>query len=287
MKRFLLFFCITILIISCSSNKKKAAKEEINYYKLNKIKRVEKYQYDYKFGVVDSSSKELVTVNEYDTMGNKIKDIYYSKNNSIPIDNFDGIRMDSTVTILKYDLKGNNISTIGYDKIGKISHKDTTTYNEFNDAVDFVSYDENGDLMKTIHYVYDNNGYLISSTRNELKSKLILIDSVLQRDGNIEKEKILTDEKSNLIFRETLKVHNDSTEIYEKYYGLDKSIYRTERKLYKKINIGFKLVDVSTNKDIWGYLIKLNEMNLPIEENIYTEGEPSKSKFIKYVYFKF
>jgi hypothetical protein len=285
MKNFLIFFGITILIISCNSNKKKDAIEEINYYKLNKIKRVEKYQYDYKFGVIDSTTKELEMAFEYDTLGNEIKSIYYLKNYSVTFDNSDGIRMDSMITIKKYDIKGNQISSIGYDEVGKIYYKTTTTYNEFNKAIDYVRYDENGDLEDKMSNVYDNKGNLISSTSNDLKNKSVSITTVLKRDGDIEEELKVTDDKSNLIQRYLSKVHNDSISTIEIYDSLNQLYSITENELYKKIIVGSKNINVRTKKINYEYRKKLNEMNLPIEEISYTEGEPSM--FYKYVYIKY
>ncbi|MCF8342721.1 MAG: hypothetical protein K9I82_17220 [Chitinophagaceae bacterium] len=285
MKNFLMYFGITILIISCSSNKINDAKEEINYYKLNKIKRVEKYQYDYKFGVVDSSTKELEMAFEYDTLGNEIKSIYYYKQYSLTVDTSDGTLMDSMYTIKTYNKNGNVISTISYDEVGKINYKTTTTYNENNKIIDYIQYDANGALEYKNHNTFDNNGYWISSTSNDLKKNSVKITTVVKRDGDIEKEVKETDDKSNLIERYVLKVHNDSISIYENYDSLNTLYSRIESKLYKKIIIGSKSINLKNNLTNYEYRKKLNEMNLPIEEISYTEGEPSI--FYKYVYYKF
>jgi hypothetical protein len=203
----------------------------------------------------------------------------------VTFDNSDGIRIDSMVTIKKYDIKGNQISSIGYDEVGKIYYKTTTTYNEFNKAVDYVRYDENGDLEDKMHNVYDNKGNLISSTSNDLKNKSVSITTVLKRDGDIEEEVKETDDKSNLIHRYLLKVHNDSISTIEIYDSLNKLYSRTENKLYKKIIIASKNINLKTNSTNYKYRKKLNEMNLPSEETSYTEGEPSI--FYKYVYIKY
>ena len=285
MKRFLMFLGITILIISCSSNKKKDAIEEINYYKLNKIKRVEKYQYDYKFGVIDSSTKELEMAFEYDTLGNEIKSIYYIKTYSLTVDTSDGTLMDSMYTIKTYNKNGNVISTVSYDEEGKIDYKTTTTYNEDNKIVDYIIYDANGTLEYKNHNTFDDNGYWISSTSNDLKKNSVKITTVVKRDGDIEKEVKETDDKSNLIERYVLKVHNDSISIYENYDSLNTLYNRIESKLYKKIIIGSKSINLKNNSTNYEYRKKLNEMNLPIEETSYSNGEPSI--FYKYVYYKF
>jgi hypothetical protein len=280
-----MYFGITVLIISCSNNKNKEAKEDINYYKLNKIKRVEQYRYDFKFGAVDSSSKELEMAFEYDTLGNEIKSVYYYKNYSLNVDTSDGTIMDSMFTIKTYDKNGNEISTISYDKVGNIDNKTTTSYNEFNKIVDYVRYDANGSLEYKNHNIFDNNGYWLSSTSNDLKNKSVKITTVVQRDGEFEKEVKVTDDKSNFIERDVLKVYNDSIRIYENYDSLNNVYSRTEIKLYNKITVGLKVTDIRTNTIDYGYLKKLNKMNLPIEETSYSNGEPSL--FYKYVYYKF
>jgi hypothetical protein len=280
-----MFFSTIILIISCSNNKNNETKEDINYYKLNKIKRVEKYQYDFKFGVVDSTTKELEMVYEYDTLGNEIKSIYYSKNYSVTFDNSDEMKMDSMVTIKTYDKKGNEISTIGYDEVGKIYFKTTSTYNEFNRVVDYVRYDENGALEDKMHNIFDNKGNLVSSTSNDFKNKSVKITTVLEMEGDIEKEVNETDDKSNLIQRYVLKLHNDSISIYDNYDSLNILSSRTEMIWYKKIIVGSKNINLRTNSTNYEYRKKLNEMNLPKEETSYTDGEPSE--FYKYVYYKF
>jgi hypothetical protein len=279
-----MFCSLIILLNSCSIKKNKEVKDVINYYKLNKIQRVEKYQYDYKFGEVDSSTKELEMATEYDTLGNEIKSIFYIKNYSIPIGDSDGNRMDSLVTVKKYDKKGNEISTISYDEVGKIYYKTITTYNEYNKVLDYVRYDDNGALEYKIQNLFDNNGSLVTSTSNDLKNKSVKITTV-QMDGDIEKEIKETDDKSKLIERYVLKVRNDSMTIYEKYDSLNKLYSRTETKLYKKIIVGSKDINLRTNTTNYEYRKKLNEMNLPMEETSYTEGEPSK--FYKYVYLKY
>ena len=280
-----MYFGVTILIIGCKSNKDIDAKEDINYYKLNKIKRVEQYRYDFKFGVVDSSSKELEMAFEYDTLGNEIKSIYYYKNYSLTVDTSDGKIMDSMFTIKTYDKKGNVISAISYNEVGKIDYKSTTTYNENNKIVDYIQYDANGALEYKNHNTFDDNGYWISSISNDLKKNSEKITTVVKRDGDIEKEVKETDDKSNLIKRDVLKVHNDTIRIYENYDSLNKVYSKTEIKLYNKIIVGLKVIDLKTNTIDYGYLKKLNKMNLPIEETSYSNGEPSI--FYKYVYYKF
>ena len=284
MKNFLQILGAIILFWGCNFSRDNETKENINYYKLNKIRRVEQYNYVFKFGKIDSTTKELYSANEYDSLGNEIKSVYFFKDYSMTVDTSDGKLMDSMVTVQTYDKKGNKIGSISYDKDGKLNYKSTITYNEFNKIVDLIQYDSYGDIENKVHNVYDNNGDLISSTSNDLKEKIIKITKI-KMNGDIAKEIVETDENSKLLEKYILINHNDSTTIYEKYDSTDKPIIRMENKLYKKVLIGSKEIDLKTNTINYEYRIKLNEMNLPIEQISYINGEPSI--FYKYVYYKF
>jgi hypothetical protein len=284
MKNVLLFFIIIIFLNSCNFNKVSEIKENVNYYKLNKIRRVEQYNYSFKFGEIDSTTKELYSVNEYDTLGNEIKSIYYFKDYSTTVDTSDGKQIDSLVTVQAYDKKGNKIAIISYDKDGNLNYKSNITYNELNKIIDIIQYDSYGNVENKVHNIYDKKGDLISSTSNDLKNKNIKITKI-KMNGDIAKEILETDENSKILEKYILINYNDSTSIYEKYDSTLKPVIRTENKLYKKNIVASKEIDLKSNTINYEYRIKLNELNLPIEQIAYYNGEPSI--LYKYVYYKF
>jgi hypothetical protein len=282
MKKLIFLLLLISLLNSCAN---KGESVEINYYKENKIRRVEQYMYTYKFGKVDTTSKELNRVAEYDSLGNEIRYMYFQKGNSyFEVDTSDGRSIDSIIVIQNFDNNGNIISSIHYDKDGEIEYKSTNTYNNSNKLIDFIRYDKYGSMELKSHNEYDNKGKLLISTSIDLNNKSTEITTI-KYDGDISNEIIVSDNNKKIISKNVLVTENDSLTIYDDYDSTNNAINRSEYKFKNKQLIGHKNIDLKTKFTTYESINRYNELNLKIESVSYSNGEPSI--LYKYFYYKY
>lgn len=274
---------LLILLLNSCGNKDENV--EINYYKENKIKRVERYMYSYKFGKVDTTTKELNWVDEYDSLGNAVRYMYFQKGNSyFEVDTSDGRTIDTIKATQNFDKNGNIISTVHYDKDSKIEFKSSYIYNNSNKIIDFVRYDKYGDMDFKSHKEYNKNGKLVTFIDTDLTEKSTKISTIIY-DGELSKEIIVKDNNMNLISKNILVYHNDSITITEDYDSTNSPIIRNEYKFKNKLLISEKQIDLKTKQTTYEILNRYNDLNLKIESISYSNGEP----FILYksVYYKY
>lgn len=126
-----------------------------NIFTINKIKSCAVYKYTYKFGVIDSLSKKLTSLNEYDKLGNLSSQLF-----------------NDNITKYKYQ-DTTLIESVSYDMTGEINEKRRFYYNG-KSIIDSI-YDKGGLYAGRIIKYVDSYGRDSISTDYDKKGKATLI----------------------------------------------------------------------------------------------------------------
>lgn len=207
------FFIIiaSIFVFSCNSNStNEDIQKEKNPYMVTKVKEERTYSYSYKFGSLDSSSKELERIKFYDTNGRLIKEIWYhqtfEKENDDLFSDYKEI-LDSTTYLIKYNTDGNKTTFEHINRYGKLESK--TEYFYKNNLLDnLTSYDSTGRLESKVIYEYDgeninhmkeydNIGKLIGVTNYFYKNGIEIKFESFKNDTLFEKDTLIEDKSKN------------------------------------------------------------------------------------------
>lgn len=267
--KYIYIFFIT-LIFSCTNSNNYELKP--NYYKIEGIKKVEEYQIDYKFGVIDSTTKELRKITFYDNNGNPNYETEYYTINGV---------LDSNVTNFKYDKFGNLIEEKNLVTNGKINSYIKYEYNDANEQIKMIHFDEFGNIDYTKEFLYDK-GEKVQINEYDSKNEMRRITKLKYKDGY--ESEVLVFNKLNQLTSKKLLIKVDNEIVYmDEYNEESKLIRKTESKYKNGFEISFKIIDDSPISGLF-FESFYNENNLINKTISYTDNKPY---FIsEYKYFK-
>jgi len=159
MKKFIVFLTTillsTCLLLSCYSGKN----EEICLLE-SVTSDGEKYNYEY------DDQNRITKESNYDKSGNlqSEKIFIYNGNDLVRIEGFN-------VTKKEYEKNGNNIIVYATAKDNMFRYKETFQLNNDGDIIKKELYDNNGELLRTMEYTYDQSGKMVKETFRNKKGE--------------------------------------------------------------------------------------------------------------------
>lgn len=222
MKHSILYLSLSLIILACqpkrSDNK---TKKEILRHKIaaNKIRTEKAWQYNYRFGQVDTANGFLFQLTVYNTDGNAI----YSNNYN---------RDDSTLNTREeyfYDIHGNDSATVTKDSEGNITAVIKNQYDEQLLNTARLFYTSEGQLDRKIVYAYDDRGQIKELTCYDAAGKLIYafqyaynkhgdeaLSKEFDKDGKLViKSELVSDTDTSLHYN----VYNSENQLTHKFFN--------------------------------------------------------------------
>lgn len=222
MKHSILYLSLSLIILACqpkrSDNK---TKKEILRHKIatNKIRIEKAWQYNYRFGQVDTANGFLFQLTVYNTDGNAI----YSNNYN---------RDDSTLNTSEeyfYDIHGNDSATVTKDSEGNITAVIKNQYDEQLLNTARLFYTSEGQLDRKIVYAYDDRGQIKELTCYDAAGKLIYafqyaynkhgdeaLSKEFDKDGKLViKSELVSDTDTSLHYN----VYNSENQLTHKFFN--------------------------------------------------------------------
>lgn len=278
----IIYFCLLMLFFSSCNQDGKSTNEEIQsnmdkFIALN-IQYAKTYEYEYKFGEIDSMSAFLTGLIEFDKKGNPIKAERYNKSEYLQeYDETTYYIFDSEnkciETVIKDNLgetkeiirdryeNGQNVERLFYNKDGVLTGKVMYKYDKNGNRTELISYDEDGKINYKTKSIYDSNNKIKEQKEYDNKGKLKSSFKVSEK-GNGESETNYFDENNALQY---------------------KSIYTFYENKFVKTHEWIDIEDDSSNKTEYKY----NEDGLVIEKvNYENHGEPKTIEKIEYIKFE-
>jgi hypothetical protein len=211
------------------------------------------YTYEYKSGVIDSTSRVLDVITFYDNKGKIIE----RKNCNIYK------KTSFYKTTFKYNENGDPIEYILYKNTYKDTAVSIRSYYKYNDSrrlKEIEDYDSNGDLNKKFIYEYNEAGIQIEKQE-------------VDKDGSLRYKFLYKyDAKRNLT--DVIQYHSSGSFYEQKSYKYDDENYLVE--IDFKYENGKIFIKIEFQNDVWGN---------PITEIWYDENdEPTQKK--EYIYSK-
>ena len=102
------------------------------------------YEYDYKLGTIDTSTKRKHAISKYNDYGKKVEHIVFSPDGKILV--YDTYLYD----------KGNLIEIATFDEHGSLYNKQTNKFDEKENLIEYCNFNSNG---RTIKHTYKYNSY--------------------------------------------------------------------------------------------------------------------------------
>lgn len=201
MKKLTLLSLIALMLFSCKENKSEDKFNLVTEISKRNIQYLKGYEYLYKFGKIDLTSKFLTQLQEFDKNGYLIKEITYKRPDSVkyPTDSIMNIfdskgnlierlmvrnDLDYMATdfkyvvkvskyIYKYDGSNNRIQLDMYND-GKLDSKTMYKYDENNNVLSYTSYNAKGEIENHAEYKYDGKhetGYTYFNADNKIKER--------------------------------------------------------------------------------------------------------------------
>ena len=278
MKRIYYFSLLFLIFASCKQTKQSDINEDAKakFIALN-VQYAKTYEYEFRFGEVDTTSGFLIELVEFNKNGNPIRREKYHRSkylkeyDEINIYSYDSenklsetIRQNDSGVIKsivreKYD-NNQNTERVFYNNDGVLTGKASYKYDKDGNCIELISYDESGKIKYKTSSKYGANNKLIEQKQFDNKGKIESSFKVLEnKDGSAETH-----------------YYDENNEL--KY----KSIYIFgENKLVKSLE-WIDIKDDNSSKTEYKY----DENNLLIEETEYeNNGEPKSIE--KTVYIKF
>lgn len=282
-KAFSILLLAGLIFTGCTTSSEK--KEDVNHYKKLGIKKRFDYEYEYKFGEIDSASKKLVDVYYYDKNGHQYRNEFYTeKLVEIYSDRYwDGSGYefipDTVIYKREYDSTGNNIVTLITDVKEKIRSR---IINEFtNDKLlSSVEYDSNGKITGKEIHVYEDDTHSIKyyDSTGQLHRRAIFVS----KDDINQKYEVYEDDK--LIMSHTLEDNDGKNNLtYRNFDGEDSTTTLTYIKKY-----GDTLIENITKDSMGSVKYKSEEFmkdNILWKYIFYDEEEPYKYKISEFEYY--
>lgn len=280
MKNLLLFLFIATSISGCKEQVKTSNEQE-NFQKefvKRNIQFLNGYEYLFKFGKVDSSSKFLNIVQQLDSKGNLIKTLKYKRPDSVeyPVDSIFN-KFDSNGNLIE-SVEVVNEPTFNFDAQFK-SVKQTllSTYNSNSKRISLESYRNDVLLFKTAYkynsdgnveeYIsYDGKGKLTDKTIYKYSGKENIGHTSCNSDGKVEERIVFSKVKDDI---------ND-TKSYNAKDSLESVSISKKSKKGLIIDRTYKSGDYY-RRSTFTY----NDWNLGITETVY-EGLNEPTTFLKF-----
>jgi hypothetical protein len=276
---------ISLLLNSCTSitDSSNTNREQENYYKINKVRVVKEYWYDYKYGKLDSASKDLFLIRYSDKLGNITKTVFYHKNLKFKNgygDMYYEIDSNEFINTIKYDTNGNVLEEITKSGKGLIVSKETFKNNLLESN---LRYDSIGKVESKSFYTYDS-GKLIS--KKEYDGSGNLIENLVQSfQGELLKSYELY-QKGELVERRTLekgsKKGNLSYLVFDKK---DSLIVKFKTIAEANSFVNYIYLD-KYNFPKKSYTYKYLKNNLMDSQIWYTNNEPDRLIKCEYSFYK-
>lgn len=279
MRKFYYLGLLFLTFASCKQTNQSDFNEEAKakFIALN-IQYAKTYEYEYRFGEVDTVSKFLVKLVEFNKVGVPIrKEEYHRSEYSKEYDK---------LSIYSYDLENKLIETIIQNSNGLIKNIIREKYDN-NQNTERVFYNNDGVLTDKVSYKHDKHGNCIEliSYDEEGKISYKTISKYSANNKLIEQKQFDNKGKQESIFK-VIENKDGRNEIhhYDQNNELKyKNIYILgENKLIKSI----EWIDVkegSSSKDEYKY----DENNLLIENIMYeNNGEPKSIERTEYIKFQ-
>jgi hypothetical protein len=263
---------VLTFLFSCSSTESEKEKPESlrNFYKENHIKEYQSFEYEYKFGEVDSSTKKLVEHFFFDSLGRNTKRIFYQDR----YESFKGYFPDTQIVVLDFSefAKSRIVKLYSGRMHGDLRLSDKEIFDEQDRLVESVTYDSTGELEEKS--VVKWNGEEFTKVNydkfGELKSKYIQgpsIEKLTTKDGGIDYEmKLISTSGDTKTFQKT-----DTS-------GTEKIVIKKNKSIYE-----WKLFD-SQGQEKYGSIAKV-ENGLAVERTSYTQREPKV--LTRFIYTKY
>lgn len=261
---------IIIIFIGCVNED--SIKVKPNYYKIEGIKKVEEYLIYYKYGVLDTTTKELKKITFYDKNGNPKYDTEYYTINGL---------LDSNVTNYSYDNFGNLIESKNLLSNGKINSLIRYEYNQKNELIKLLNFDEFENIYFKKEFLYIN-GENIQITETDSKNEIKSIKKFKYKDG-FESETLVYNKLNQLISKKVLTKIENGIVYMDEYNEENKLIRKTESKYENGFEVSFRIIDETAISGLF-FESFYNEKKLEIKTIHYMDNEPH---FIsEYIYFK-
>ncbi|MCL2328107.1 MAG: hypothetical protein FWC39_06285 [Bacteroidetes bacterium] len=280
MKKIYYFSLLFLISVSCKQTKQTKQSEtneeakKQNLIALN-IQYAKTYEYEYKFGDIDTTSGFLVMLKEFDKNGNLVrienyhKNEYLKKDDKIEVYSYDTIHglIETTVKdnagaikrIIKNKYSGDlNTERFFYNQNEILTGKVVYKHDKNGNCIEYISYGEDGKVEGKTHKSYDSNNKLVGQKDYDNQGKLVSFTKV---NENKDKREVLFSDVSG---------------------GLEyKDIYHFDENGFVKFN-EYRRDDFSIK-----YEYKYNKDNLIIEKIIYeNQEEPTTIEKTEYIKFK-
>jgi hypothetical protein len=209
MKRYYYILLAVLCSGACKANTPKDDKDSLLKQNIvrNKVHFIQAYEYEYKSGAVDSTTRFLANSDEYDSKGNLIAHLDYPRKDSTayhPIDSttnsFDLNGNLLKKTQIKYVFaKGSSQSFIHHIKVfenvyvdnkrtestihidGKLDSKVEYKWNSDGKFSEYISYDKNGGLISRNLNIYVN-GENTGATTFDQNDRIIYRSEIVKKD---------------------------------------------------------------------------------------------------------
>lgn len=272
MKNTTIFLVYVMAVISCSTP---TDSKPTNVFKQNHVKEVRTFNFEYKFGSVDSSSKKLLWFKIINSEGQSIKEEYYNEklinDNTVYPPKYEFIpdtlfinrkylaiedgkivetisRNSGTEFILSnktvYDKKGRQTEAVVYGDEGNVEHKSITNYD--------------GD--RRVEIKYDGFGKVLGKSVKDKKSEIkydaegkILFEQILIKEskGYLEYSK-----KDSTGLKKIIETDSDSTNVYKELDSNSNEVYKIKTDFKNRLQIKVTFYYNSEPKNLWVYEYK-------------------------------
>lgn len=233
MKRILIFIALSFTILACqptlqnNRTKKQTLRHQIAQ---NKIRWEKAYNYTYKFGVPDTTTKFLFQLTEYNKDGLAIYSNNYSPEDSTLNTREEYLydqQLNDSATIVKdhegnitavirntYDQKGNNNERLFYTAEGQLDRKITYAYDDQNLIKELNCYDASNKPLYHFTYTYNKYGDEKVSTEYGADGKVV------------SRSELISDTDSSLHYR----VYNGQNQVTHQFFNvINKKRHVTEQ----------------------------------------------------------
>lgn len=209
MKRYYYILLAILFSTACKGQTPKDKRDSLLKQNLvrNKVHFIKAYEYAYKSGAVDSTTRFLSNSDEYDPKGNLITQLIYHRRDStayLPTDStvntFDAngnllkwtqikheLSRDSGKSVIRYtkaleNVYMNNKKSESYIyRDGKLESKIKYKYNSDGKFSEYISYDKNGELISRNLNIYVN-GENTGATTFDQNGRIIYRSEIVKKD---------------------------------------------------------------------------------------------------------
>lgn len=282
-----IYKCVLLLIIfsSCKAERNKNKELDLRASIVShQVHFLNGYEYLYKFGTLDSTTRFLVTIQEFDENGNLTKVIQKKRPDSInyPIDSITNI-YDSKNNLTETTELKHELDYKSYDlKYVKVIHKSINKYDGNNNRLQ-LDYFKNGKLSFKAFYKFDDSnrvkGYVSYGAGGLLEDR-----AEFKYEGDLQTQAMYFDNKNKMTSHSTVSKDNDKIRI--KLYNALDSLDGTGEKLVDTKGRVKEYIYQSRdyyNKSIYEF----NDWGLNLAETVFdTPNEPTRKIIFEIVRYK-